>query len=100
MSWDRHFSQLEKLLVEILEEAENALTLREIAVRMEKKSPGTFLGETPVNSLYSVISRREKRREQRGHQPLLRTIREGRSTKYILNDVPTETAGNEIDKND
>jgi len=100
MSWDRHFSQLEKLLVDILEEAESALTLKEIANKIEEKSPGVFSGETPANSLYSIISRREKRREQRGHEPLLRTIKDGHSAKYILNDVPTDTAGNEINEND
>ena len=100
MSWDRHFSRLEKLLVETLEESKSALTLREIVYRIEEKSHGVFSGETPVNSLYSVILRREKRREQRGHEPLLRTVREGNSTKYILNNIPNDTVGSQINEND
>jgi hypothetical protein len=100
MTWDRHFSQLEKLLVEILGEAGSALTLKEITNKIGEKSPGVFSGETPVNSLYSIIYRREKRREQRGHEPLLRTIRDGHSTKYLLNSVPTNTAGSEITDNE
>ena len=100
MSWDRHYSQLEKLLVEILEESDSALTLQEIVKKIESKEPGIFTGKTPSNSLYSVIYRRENRRIQRGHEPLLRTVKEGRSIYYTLNDPNREAAGNEISENE
>ena len=100
MSWNRHYSQLEKLLIAILEETDSALTLQEIAKKIEEKKPGTFTGKTPSNSLYSVIYRRENRRKQRGHEPLLRTVREGRSVYYTLNDTPADVAGNEIIENE
>ena len=100
MTWDRHSSQLEKLLVEILEEADFALTLQEIAQKMEEKEPGIFTGKTPSNSLYSVIYRRENRRKQRGHEPLLRKVKEGRSVYYTLSDIPTDVAGKEISDNE
>ena len=50
MSWDRHYSQLEKLLVEILEESDSALTLQEIVKKIESKEPGIFTGKTPSGS--------------------------------------------------
>lgn len=96
MSWDRHYSKLEKLLVEILEETDSALTLNEIVKKIEEKHPGTFSGKTPSNSLYSVIYRRENRRKQRGHEPLLKTVKEGRSVYYTLNETLTNKAGKEI----
>jgi len=100
MSWDRHYSQLEKLLVEILEESDSALTFQEIARKIEEKEPGTFTGKTPANSLYSVMYRRENRRKQRGHEPLLKAVKEGRSVYYTLNDTPTDKVGNEIIENE
>ena len=100
MAWDRHYSQLERLLVEILDESESALTLQEIVKKIEGKEPGIFTGKTPSNSLYSVIYRRENRRRQRGHEPLLKTIKEGRSVYYTLNDTSTDEAGNEITENE
>ncbi len=100
MSWNRHYSELEKLLVDILAETDFAITVQEIAKRIEEKKPGTFTGKTPSNSLYSVIYRRENRRKQRGHEPLLKTIKEGRSVYYTLNDTPTDVAGNEIAENE
>ena len=96
MSWDRNTSTSEQLMVEVLEDAKQALTLDEIVSAMQNRDPSVLTGKTPTKSLYSVVYRREKRRAERGLEALFTTTTRGGSTYYSLNPEGMETAGERI----
>jgi len=96
MSWDRNTSTSEQLMVEVLEDAKQALTLDEIVSAMQNRDPSVLTGKTPTKSLYSVVYRREKRRSERGLKALFKTTSRGGSTYYSLNPEGMETAGERI----
>lgn len=69
MAWSRQTSQLEPMMVAVLKKKKKPLSLAEIVSEIAKIAPDRFTGDTPRNSLYSIIYRREKRREAMGHKP-------------------------------
>lgn len=98
MNWNRHKSKLEALVVDVLSESSNPLTISEIAEIIAEREPGVFNGPTPERSLYSIIYRREKRRKHLGIEPLI--IRnDSHPVKYTLNKKNIQTAGIKISQN-
>lgn len=81
MPRNRNKSTLELLMVNVLTEAKQALTLAEIVSKILESNPSALAGKTPRNSLYSVVYRREKRRKV----ALFNTFTRGGSTYYSLN---------------
>lgn len=69
MVWNRQKSNLENLMVEVLKK-KSGLSLQEIVNEILKIEPSIFTGETPRNSLYSIIYRREKARMENGIESL------------------------------
>lgn len=85
MSWDRNTSASEKLMVDVLRDADKSLTLDEIVEQILHRNPTALSGKTPKNSLYSVVYRREKRRKERGLPALFKTIIRGGARYYSIN---------------
>lgn len=85
MTWNRQKSDLETMMVAVLKKQKKALTLGEVVSEIEKIEPSAFTGQTPVNSLYSIIYRREKRRVENGSQPLFLVEKDRNSSVYSLN---------------
>lgn len=96
MSWSRSTSASEQLMVEVLAESGQSLTLDEIVEQILLKNTNTLTGNTPKKSLYSVIYRREKRRKERGQTTLFLTNSRGGATYYSLNQKVKECAGERI----
>lgn len=97
MSWDRSTSNAEQLMVQILQQAGEPLTLDEIVARMLEMDPTALTGKTPKKSLYSVIVRREKRRVTKGHEPLFNKTVRGGAIYYRVNPSGrTDLAGKKI----
>lgn len=90
MTWNRQKSDLEALMVEVLKRKNTALSLSEIVAEIEKLEPYAFTGQTPVNSLYSIIYRREKRRIKNGNQPLFLVEKDRNYSTYSLIQSPEE----------
>jgi hypothetical protein len=63
MTWDRQHSKLEDLMARVLKKSKTPLTLHEIVELITKIEPSIFTGAHPVNSLYSILYRKEQRRE-------------------------------------
>ncbi len=95
MSWDRNKSTSEQLMVEVLADTKQALTLDEIVSEIQRRDPSALTGKTPKNSLYSVVYRREKRRAERGLNSLFKTKTRGSSTYYSLNLKGMDAIGDE-----
>jgi len=96
MTWDRNKSTSEKLMVDVLAESKQALTLDEIVSEIISRNPSALTGKTPRNSLYSVVYRREKRREERGLHALFKTTTRGGAIYYSLNPKGLESIGERI----
>lgn len=96
MTWNRNKSTSEQLMVDVLTESKQALTLDEIVSEIISRSPTALGGKTPKNSLYSVIYRREKRREERGLHALFKTTIRGGATYYSLNPKGLGSIGERI----
>jgi hypothetical protein len=96
MTWNRNKSTSEQLMVDVLAESKQALTLDEIVSEITSRNPSALTGKTPRNSLYSVIYRREKRREERGLHALFKTTTRGGATYYSLNPKGLESIGERI----
>jgi hypothetical protein len=96
MSWNRNKSTSEQLMVEVLAESKQALTLDEIVSEIHSRNPSALTGKTPRNSLYSVVYRREKRREKRGLQVLFKTTTKGGAKYYSLNPKGLKSIGERI----
>ena len=97
-TWDRHNSEIENLLFETLKDAKEPLTLEEMVGKIRDKDPSKLSGANPQKSLYSIIYRREKRRVERGHEPLLQEHRSKYEVKYSLNSGSANTVGVKITK--
>lgn len=91
MTWSRQKSDLEAMMVSVLKEREKALSLTEVVSEIEKFEPSAFTGQTPTNSLYSIIYRREKRRVEKGHEPLFLIEKDRNCSIYSLNPNNKET---------
>lgn len=85
MTWSRQKSDLETLMIQVLKLQKRALSLSEIVIEIEKISPYAFSGNTPTNSLYSIIYRREKRRSTKGQPPLFLIEKYRYYSVYTLN---------------
>lgn len=96
MSWNRNKSTVEQLMVDVLADSQQALTLGEIVSEILSMNPSALTGKTPRNSLYSVIYRREKRRAERGLGALFKTSTRGGATYYSLNPKGLESIGERI----
>ena len=96
MSWNRNKSTAEQLMVDVLANSKQALTLEEIVSEILSMNPSALTGKTPRNSLYSVIYRREKRRSERGLDALFKTSTRGGATYYSLNPKGLESIGERI----
>jgi len=84
MTWNRQTSDLEALMVDVLKKQRKPLSLSEVVAEIEKLNDGAFTGKTPVNSLYSIIYRREKRRIIKGEAPLFVVHKERNAAVYAL----------------
>lgn len=84
MSWNRQRSNLETLMVEVLKK-KKALSLQEIVNEIVRVSPEAFTGQTPRNSLYSIVYRRDKNRVDQGKQPLFLTEKIRSEIIYFIN---------------
>tara|TARA_B100000929_G_C15341027_1_gene364148 strand:+ start:275 stop:574 length:300 start_codon:yes stop_codon:yes gene_type:complete len=93
MSRARNTSASERLMVDVLRDAAEALTLDEIVEQILDRSPATLGGRTPKKSLYSVIYRKEKRREERGLPVLFKTSTRGGAKYYSINAKGLEHIG-------
>lgn len=89
MTWDRKKSNLEKLMVEILKK-EKELRLSEIVEKIINIYPDAFTGQTPTNSLYSIIYRKEKNRCEKEMPTLFVTKKVRRAVIYSLNPKNSE----------
>jgi hypothetical protein len=96
MSWNRNKSVSEQLMVNVLAEAKQALSLDEIVSVILASNSSALAGKTPKNSLYSVIYRREKRRAECGLEVLFITSKRGGATYYSLNANGLESIGERI----
>lgn len=85
MKWSRTKSNTEDLMVKVLMQQKKPMSLLEIVDEINRIDPTVFTGKTPRNSLYSVIYRRGKRREEKGEKALFRTIEERSEILYMLN---------------
>lgn len=85
MNWSRQKAHLEELMVSVLEARKIPLSLREITEEISESNPSIFTGITPVNSLYSIIYRREKRRLETGQKPIFIRTNIRNLTLYSLN---------------
>lgn len=84
MSWSRQTSNLESLMVATLKKRK-VLSLPEIVQEILKGSPEAFTGQTPTNSLYSIVYRREKSRLENGQPALFLTEKVRNVLLYSLN---------------
>jgi hypothetical protein len=78
-------SRAEELMVEILKKRKTPMTLGEISDVILRQEPSVLAGATPRNSMYSIISRREKRRKGDRMPLMFKTTRERGSVLYQLN---------------
>ncbi len=93
MSRARNTSTSERLMVDVLRDADEALTLDEIVEQILDRSPETLGGKTPKKSLYSVIYRKERRRKERGLPVLFKTSTRGGAKYYSINSKGLEHIG-------
>lgn len=63
-------SNVELAMIDVLSDRRKPLTLNEIVEEIRQRDPNILSGKTPVNSLYSIIYRREKRRVESNESPL------------------------------
>lgn len=70
MSWSRQKNLLEEMMVKVLQDSKEPMTLNDIVDSIRKNNPGAFRGKTPKNSLYSIIYKHEKRRKERNEEML------------------------------
>lgn len=75
----------EKLMIQVLKEYPNGLTLNEIVHKIQILNKDILTGENPNKSLYSVIYRRGNKRKENGELPLFLANKDRRDTLYFLN---------------
>ena len=81
----RNKSNFESAAVKVLKESRKPLTLMEITKRIIDKKLCDTNGKTPDKTLYSIISRREKARIERGENTLFKKSKDQGFIKYTLN---------------
>ncbi len=59
-------SRAEEMMIQILRLSERPVALTQIAKKIELSDPTILSGKTPRSSLYSIVYRREKRRQNAG----------------------------------
>ncbi|NRB38347.1 MAG: hypothetical protein HRU20_07740 [Pseudomonadales bacterium] len=84
MSWNRNVSSLEQLMIDVLLEEKEPLTINEIVENIINRSPNSLTGKTPNKSLYSIIYRREKRRIEKGEALLFQASKRGGAIYYSV----------------
>lgn len=75
----------EMLMVNVLKSNKNSLTLGEIVNKIRAKHPDRLNGKTPTKSLYSMVFRKERDREQKGERLLFKIETRGGTKFYSLN---------------
>ncbi|KIP71442.1 hypothetical protein SN11_17060 [Vibrio harveyi] len=76
----------EELMIKVLKETNEPLTLDEIVLEIRRISHKALSGKTPSKSLYSTIYRREKRRKELGIKPIFSISNRSRAVYYALNE--------------
>jgi hypothetical protein len=84
-SWTRNVSMFEEAMVLILNDSKEPLSLAEISSIIVDRKLVTIRGKTPQNSLYSIVTRNEKRRTDRGQPTLFKKHYKGVNVRYSLN---------------
>jgi hypothetical protein len=74
----------ERLMVRILQESKKPMSLNNIIEVINRSHPELFKGRTPKNSLYSIIYRNEKKRQDRNEALLFNIKIEGKTSFYSL----------------
>lgn len=72
-------------MFDLLTVNKEGLPLSRIVTAIQKIDPNCFSGKTPVNSLYSIIYRREKKRIELGEHTLFDKYTFHRETLYKIN---------------
>lgn len=84
MAYSRRKSKAEELMIEVLKEYKDGMSLFGIVQEILQKDPECLVGKTPINSLYSIVYRKEKRRVENGELPLFEKVVFHRETLYKL----------------
>ncbi|EMH4138714.1 hypothetical protein RGJ21_003558 [Serratia marcescens] len=82
----RRKSELEQMVIEVLKRSKEPLSLLKITEKIIEVAPSLLRGATPSNSLYSIIYKREKRREADGDTAVFLRLNKGRLVYYTLAD--------------
>jgi hypothetical protein len=90
MNWNRHINRLESLMLEVLQASKKPMTLNEIVDVIKSSNPESFNGKTPRKSLYSIIYRNEKRRQENNESLLFKVEITSRHAIYSLNIARTK----------
>lgn len=85
MPWSRNNSAIESLMIKVLETSNEPLTLLELVAKIREIDASVLAGKKPINSLYSILFRREKKRRDSGHPELFLKDNRYRVTRYSLN---------------
>ena len=72
-------------MIAVLTTNEKPMSLLEIVEQIKHLDSAVFNGKTPRNSLYSIIYKREKKREENGEKTLFKAIKIRRDVLYSLN---------------
>jgi len=78
-------SKAEEFMLALLKKKKQPMSLNEIVEEIQKRDPSVFSGETPHNSLYSIIYKREAKRRIKSEKTLFRKIKNKRAILYIPN---------------
>ncbi|MGG8470792.1 HTH domain-containing protein [Rahnella sp. PAMC25617] len=82
----RRRSDLEKAVIEVLKNSKKPLSMLQMVEKIQKKYPLLLTGQTPKNTLYAMIYKREKRRAMDSEAAIIIRHNEGRSVYYKLMD--------------
>ncbi|WP_161556295.1 HTH domain-containing protein [Dickeya undicola] len=78
-------SRNEQLMIQVLESATQPLNLTEIVEAINAIDDTNLTGKTPEKSLYSIVYRREKRRKEKGQEPMFIVNKRGGTQYYSVN---------------
>jgi HB1, ASXL, restriction endonuclease HTH domain len=84
-TWSRRASTYESAAIEVLSRAKQPLPISAISRQIVEQELVEVRGKTPDRSLYSILYRKDRKREQSGQKPLFRRITDGRNVLYALN---------------
>lgn len=85
MTWSRQFSKTEELMLRLLRGNKKGMTLRQLVDEIRGIDSSCLTGKMPVNSLYSIIYRKEKKRAEMGMPAFFIKTVVHRETLYTLN---------------